>query len=134
MKPLKTNRSYLVIFLLTIITFGIYGMYFIHERAASVNIALKHDGKKTGGLLAFILLNIITLGLYSIYYSIVLIARLEKGLEYYKSDYKKYSLVSCLLWHFLGALIIIGPIVAKVKTVKAVNYVCIGYNNANKLK
>ena len=56
MRRVKTDRSLLIYILLTIVTFGIYGLIFIHELAKDVNEMCREDGKTTQGLLMLILL------------------------------------------------------------------------------
>ena len=60
------NRSLLAYILLTIVTCGIYQLYFIHSFAKDVNIMCAGDGKKTTGLLGFFLLSLVTCGIYSL--------------------------------------------------------------------
>lgn len=66
MTKLETKRNFWLALLLTIVTFGIYGLYLIHAFAKETNIACVEDGKRTQGLVVFILLSIITLGIYGI--------------------------------------------------------------------
>ena len=66
MQKLTTNRGLWLTLLLSIVTFGIYGLYLIYAFAKETNIACAGDGKKTQGLVAFILLTIITFGIYGI--------------------------------------------------------------------
>ncbi|MDP2426181.1 MAG: DUF4234 domain-containing protein, partial [bacterium] len=47
---LKEDRSLLLLIILSIITFGIYNLFFIHGLAKDTNIACAEDGKKTAGL------------------------------------------------------------------------------------
>ncbi|GAB1416253.1 hypothetical protein MASR2M117_16590 [Paludibacter sp.] len=66
MEKLTTNRGFWLTLLLSIVTFGIYGIYLIYAFARETNIACKEDGKTTQGLVVFILLSLITFGIYSI--------------------------------------------------------------------
>jgi hypothetical protein len=54
------KRSLVGVILLSIITLGIYGLYWIHKLAKDVNAICAGDGKKTGGLLKCLLLGLIT--------------------------------------------------------------------------
>ena len=65
---LKTNRSLLVVILLSIITCGIYSWIFIYQLASDVNTSCAGDGEETAGLLKFILLSLITCGIYALFW------------------------------------------------------------------
>ena len=52
---MKTNRGLLKYILLTIITCGIYAIYFEYAFARDMNIVCAGDGKKTRGVLAQII-------------------------------------------------------------------------------
>jgi hypothetical protein len=66
MTKLTTNRGFWLTLLLSIVTFGIYGLYLTHAFAKETNIACAEDGKRTQGLVVYILLSIITFGIYGI--------------------------------------------------------------------
>ena len=66
MEKLTTNRGFWLVLLLSIVTFGIYGLYLIYAFAKETNIACREDGKKTQGLVVYFLLSIVTFGIYSI--------------------------------------------------------------------
>lgn len=66
MQPMKTNRSFLLYLLLSIITCGIYEFYFVWTIIRDTNELCREDGKETPGLLKFILLSIVTCGIYAI--------------------------------------------------------------------
>ena len=68
MKQVRTNRSLIMYIVLTAITFGIYGLWFIHQWAKDLNTLCEGDGKHTRGLLGLILLTAVTCGIYSIIY------------------------------------------------------------------
>lgn len=61
---LPTNRKVWKIWLLSLITFGIYGIVVMFAMAKETNIACAEDGKHTRGFLGAIFLSIITLGIY----------------------------------------------------------------------
>ena len=68
MKPVRTNRSLIKYILLTIITCGIYGLWFISQWAKDLNTICAADGRHTRGLIGLFLLSIITCGIYPIIY------------------------------------------------------------------
>lgn len=65
-QPLQCNRSACVMFLLNIITLGIYGTVIIFAMGKESNITCENDGKHTKGFWATLGLSIITLGIYAI--------------------------------------------------------------------
>ena len=67
-EKLKDDRGLASYIILSIITCGIYGYYFIYKMAHDVNIACDGDGENTSGLVAFILLSMITCGIYAWYW------------------------------------------------------------------
>ena len=65
-QPLQCNRSALVMFLLNIVTLGIYGTVIIFAMGKECNITCENDGKHTKGFWPTLGLSIITLGIYAI--------------------------------------------------------------------
>lgn len=130
---LKTDRSLVAYILLTIITCGIYGYYFLYTMARDVNIVCSGDGKKTGGLAAFILLSWITCGFYALYWYYSLGNRLASNAPRYGLNFQENG-TTVLLWYLVGALLCgIGPYVAMHFLIKNTNSICAAYNQANGL-
>lgn len=73
---LNENRSLITYILLTIITCGIYGFYFIYSLAQDINVACQGDGERTPGLSTYLILSFITCGFYSLYWEYKLANRL----------------------------------------------------------
>lgn len=124
---LKENRSLLMCIILTIVTLGLYGLYFTYAYARDMNIACAGDGKHTAGLIKLILLSVITLGIYGIiwYYKV--------GDRIYENCIRKGMVSPCtggslLCWSIFGSLIYIGPFVAMYKMIKGLNMLCAAYN------
>lgn len=65
-QPLPTNRKVWKIWLLSFITFGIYGMVVMFAMAKETNISCSEDGRHTRGFWGAILLSLITLGIYGL--------------------------------------------------------------------
>lgn len=125
---LKADRSLVVFILLSIITCGIYGYYFIYTMARDVNIACEGDGQNTGGLLVFILLNLITCGFYSWYWYYSLGNRLAQSAPRYGMNFTENG-TTILLWLLLGFLLCgIGTFVAMHILIKNTNSICGAYN------
>lgn len=129
---LNENRNWLVAILLTIITFGIYGLYLIHVMARDTNTACSNvDHHTTLGLLVYILVSMITGGLFSLIWMILIIMRWENFAKI-AGEQPKCTLVSYLCWMIFGSLIIIGPIVAFAKMIAGFNQCCALYNASHK--
>ena len=76
MKKLPGNRGLCLTLLLSIVTFGIYGLYLLHSFAKEMNIAASNeDNKRTQGLVVLLLLSFITFGIYGIVWEVMLINR-----------------------------------------------------------
>lgn len=125
---LRTDRGLLKLILLTVITFGIYGLYFTYKFAADMNVACNGDGKHTRGLLAQILLNIITLGIYSFFWMYGVGERINTACVRAGIP-SRCTGGSLLLWEIFGSLIVVGPFVAMHKMIHGLNDVCALYNS-----
>ena len=68
MERMKTDRSVLTYVLLSIVTLGIYPIWYLHHLAKDVNELCKDTGNKTSGVVALLLLGILTCGLYGIFW------------------------------------------------------------------
>lgn len=128
---MNENRSLLKFILLSIITFGIYSLFFIHAYARDMNAVCSGDGKKTGGLLAVIFLSTITFGIYSIVWLYKVGDRIDDNCHArgIKSPCTGGSL---LLWNILGSLIFIGPFIGMHKMIKGLNLLCMAYNRGHR--
>ena len=125
---LKEDRGLISTVLLSIITCGIYGYYFVYKLAQDVNIACADDGEKTPGLAAYILLSIITCGIYSWYWEYKLGNRLNDNAYNYGFHMQENG-TTILLWNIFGALICyIGPFIALNIIIKNTNLICHHYN------
>jgi hypothetical protein len=121
------KRSLVGLVVLSIITFGIYGLYWIYKLARDVNVICEEDGKKTGGLLKFLLLGLITLGIYDMVWLYMLGDRLQDNASRYNLTLKE-SGSTVLLWYILGAFIIVGPFIAMHIIIKNTNALADEYN------
>lgn len=129
--PLKTDRSLLMYIILSIITCGIYGYYFLYTMARDVNIACEGDGEQTSGLVAFILLSFITCGFYSYYWYYKLGNRLCANAPRYGMTFQENG-TSVLMWCIFGLLLCgIGPFVAMNILIKNTNLICGAYNRSH---
>lgn len=126
---LKTNKSLIKYILLSIVTFGIYGLVCMSSVSNDINIiASRYDGKRTMHycLLAF-LVGPITFGIAYIVWHHKLCARIgaelaRRGIKY------SFGVSDYWLWGVLGALIIVGPFIFTHKLLTATNLLCENYN------
>ena len=126
---LKTNRGLLKFILLSIITFGIYGLVFYSKISTDINlIASRYDGKKTMHycLLTFVVAPI-TLGIGAILWIHRISNRMGNELSLRGIDYS-FGASDFWLWNVLGSLIFVGPFVYLHKLCKGMNLLCADYN------
>ncbi|MDR1106813.1 MAG: DUF4234 domain-containing protein [Treponema sp.] len=124
------KRGLAGLILLSIITFGIYSLYWIHKLAKDVNSICEGDGKKTGGFLKYFFLGIITFGIYDLVWLFMLGDRLQDNAQRYGLAFKE-SGGTVLLWYILGSFIIVGPFIAFYIIIKNVNALADEYNKKN---
>jgi len=125
---MKTNRSLLALILLSLITCGIYSLYFWHVYARDMNVVCMGDGKHTRGILARIVFSILTLGIYDLIWMYGAGERISLNCHRYQTHCNT-SGGSVLLWYLLGSLIIVGPFIALYKLIDGLNQLSIAYNN-----
>ena len=126
---LSTNRGLLKYILLSIITFGIYGLVVMSKVSTDINIiATRYDGRKT---MHFLLITFIfaglTFGIAPLVWYHRLSDRIGNELIRRQIGYS-FSAASFWLWNILGSLIIIGPFVYIHKLLRAMNLLSQSYN------
>lgn len=128
---LKTNKSLLKFVLLSLITFGIYGLVVLTSVSEDINvIAGRYDGKKTMHYcLLFFLVGPITLGIAYLVWEHKICARIGNELQR-RGLAEKLSPSDFWLWGVLGSLIIVGPFIYRHKMFKAMNALAADYNVA----
>lgn len=132
-EKLKTDRGLLVYIILTIITCGIYGYYFLYKMAKDVNIACEGDGEKTAGLLQFVVLSYITCGIYGMIWYYKLGNRLAENAPRYGMNFQENG-TTVLMWQIFGIVLCgIGPFIAMSILIKNSNKICEAYNKAHNL-
>ena len=130
---LKDDRGLASYIILSIITCGIYGYYFIYKMAHDVNVACDGDGENTSGLVAFILLSMITCGIYAWYWYYKLGNRLANNAGRYGLSIQENG-TTVLMWCIFGTLICgIGPFIAMYILIKNSNMICNAYNRTHGL-
>lgn len=126
---LKTNRGWLKTILLSIITFGIYGLVMYSGISNDINtIASRYDGKKTMHycLLVFVITPI-TFGIGAIVWSHKISNRIGKELARRGINYS-FGAGTFWGWNVLGALIGVGPFIYLHKLCKSMNLLCADFN------
>ena len=129
---LKTNRGLIKFILLSLITFGIYGLEVMSEISDTINlIAVRFDGKKTMHfcLMAFIF-SWLTFGIAPIVWYHRLSARIGNALKVRNIKYS-FGAGSFWGWNVLGSFIVIGPLVYMHKLFKSMNLICEDFNDNN---
>lgn len=126
---LKTNKGLLKYILLSLITFGIYGLVVMSSVSNSVNTAAsRYDGKRTMHYcLLFFLVAPITMGIAYIVWYHKVSARIGNELSRRGIAYS-FGAADFWLWNVLGSLIVVGPFVYIHKLFKATNLMCAHYN------
>ena len=126
---LKTNKGLLKYILLSLITFGIYGLVVMSSVSTDINVtASRYDGKRTMHFcLLFFIVAPITLGIASIVWYHKISARIGNELSRRGIAYS-FGASSFWLWGVLGSLIVVGPFVYMHKLFKATNLINAHYN------
>ncbi|MBQ7362844.1 MAG: DUF4234 domain-containing protein [Clostridia bacterium] len=128
MAKVKTNRGLLKYILLTLVTCGIYELFFINGIANDMNTMCKDDGLKTKGILGFIVLTCVTCGIYPMVWFYGVANRLSENGNKYGLNISENG-TNFLLWMIFGALLCgIGPFVAMHALCKNLNRVGEAYN------
>ncbi len=118
----KTKLSFVKFILLSLITFGLYGVYVYAKMGDVLNLAASRaDGQKTMNFwLLFLLVSPITLGIGGLAWHHKFCARLGRELERRNLN-QKISAATYWLWGVLGIVIVVGPFVYTYKLIRAVN-------------
>ena len=126
---LKTNRGLLKYILLSLITFGIYGIVVMSTISRDINIiATRYDGKKTMHycLVCFVF-SWLTLGVVPLVWMHRISNRIGTELVRRNYDYD-FGASTFWLWGVLGSLILVGPFIYYHKLLKSMNLISESYN------
>ncbi len=133
-EPLRTDRDILMYVLLTIVTCGIYGYWYVYQMAKDANTICYADGDSTPELLIYILLSILTCGIYSYYWMYKLANRLQTNGPRYGIAIQEGG-SDVLLWFVLGYFTCsLTSYVGMNIIIKNMNALSIAYNQANGLQ
>ncbi len=123
----KTDRSFGAYFLLSILTGGIYGIWFLHRLAKDTNKICADDGKHTHGVAILVLLTICTLGIYPIFWW-TNIADRTKQVGKRMNDYVPNEPSKVLLWLAAGLFLVFPALVGEYKVIENINEAAKAYN------
>lgn len=126
---LKTNKGLLKYILLSLITFGIYGIVVMSAVSTDINItAGRYDGKRTMHYcLLYFLIGWLTFGIGYIVWAHKISARIGNELKRRNIAYS-FGAADYWLWNVLGTIIIVGPFIYLHKLFKATNLINADYN------
>lgn len=124
---IKQDRSLGMYILLTILTCGIYPLYFWYKAAEDVNIICNGDGEETTSGAELVILFLLC-GFYTYYWLYKLGDRLQRNSKRYGMEFQE-SGTTVLLWLILGMFIVVGPFVAWYILIKNLNLLARAYNN-----
>lgn len=126
---LKTNRGLAKFILLSLVTFGIYGIVVMSCVGEDLNvIASRYDGKKTMHYcLLFFLIGPITLEIGTLVWFHKMSNRVGSELQRRNIAFS-FSASTFWGWEVLGALIIVGPFIYMHKLFTAMNKLSENYN------
>lgn len=126
---LNTKRGLVKYILLSLITFGIYGIVALSGVSTDINtVASRYDGKKTMHYcLVFFIFSWLTCGIVPIVWFHKISARMGNELRRRGIDYS-FGAGSFWGWNVLGSLIVVGPFIYIHKFFKAMNLIAADYN------
>ena len=127
---LKSNRSTLEWFLLSLITCGIYNLFFVYDLVKDVNIICASDNDETPGLLQLIIFGFLTCGIYSFWWYYKLGNRLQNNASKYNLNFDENG-TTVLLWMIFGSVLCgIGSIIAMHIIISNTNKLATEFNNS----
>jgi len=126
---LKTNRGLLKFILLSLITFGIYGIVVMSSVSQDINvIATRYDGKKTMHYcLVLFVFSWLTLGIVPLVWFHRLSARIGNQLNRRGIAYS-FGAGSFWGWGVFGIFILVGPFIYYHKLFRSMNLIAGDYN------
>lgn len=131
-KRIRTNRGVLKYLILSILTFGIYDIFYWYGMIRDINIACRGDYEKTPGILQYFLLSVLTCGLiYPLVWGYNVSQRMHhNGIRYGVTT--NSTGLSYLVLNFAGWLLCgLGPIIATIHIIKDANKIFMAYNRKN---
>jgi len=125
---LTTSRGLLKLILLSLITLGIYEIWFLYSVKRDLNtVAGTHNGNRTMGLILLFILTILTGGIAAIVWTHKISNRIGRE-QAYRGIPQTISAASFWGWGVIGSFIFVGPFVYLHKICHAMNSICAHYN------
>ena len=126
---LSTTRSLVTFILLSLITFGIYGIVVMSNVSTDINtIASRYDGKRTMHYcLVLFIFSWLTLGIVPLVWNHKISDRIGAELTRRGIDYQ-FGAGTFWGWGILGSLILVGPFIYTHKLLTAMNLLSADYN------
>lgn len=125
---LKTNRGIIKLFLLSIITCGIYGIIFWWSVCEDLNTTGQNDGKDSPNIIVVYLLSVITCGIYYYFWLYKQGNRLQITIQDMGGTCQENG-TTLLLWELVGIILCgLGPIIGTYIFIKNLNQACALYN------
>lgn len=125
----KDNRSFWVYLLLSIVTCGLYSIYFWYVYVEDINTVFYGDGEDSPNYILVMLLTWVTCGIYGVYW------RYKQANRMYREAYDRYGVMieengsSILLWTILGYFTGgIGQFIADYFMIQNLNKTALVYN------
>lgn len=128
-KIMKTDRSMILYVLFTLITCGIYSIYFWSVLGEDLNImATRRDGKKTMHYcLVYFIFSWLTCGIVPLVWYHRISARVGNEARA-RGIATSFGAGSFWLWYILGSFILVGPFVYMYQLCKTMNMISNDYN------
>ena len=127
MKPLKTDRTMLSYVILSIVTFGIYDLYFRYKLIKDINLVCEDDGKHTSGVIVLIVLSLLTFGIYGYVWNYKVGERINEQAHKRDVVVNINGMIMLLCTASLG----FGFFIAMFGLIKSMNKLCDDYNREN---
>lgn len=123
----KTDRSFWLFILLTIVTCGIYSIVFFYNYVEDMNVVCQRDGKTSMNYILVLILSMVTCGIFGMVWIYQMGERIDENSKAYGITSSANG-SSLLLWSILGSLICVGPYVAVYKMIEGLNCLAYEYN------
>jgi len=121
------TRNFWTVLLLSLVTCGIYMIYFLYTYVQDLNKVCAGDGEEDMNFIKIILLSAVTCGIYGMYWYYCIGNRLQNNAARYGLTFQENG-TTFLLWMILGSWIGVGPFVVMYFMVNNMNAIAEVYN------
>ena len=127
---MREDRNFVTILLLSIVTCGIYELYFMYTAINDLNTAFEGDGQESPSFGMWLLLTIITCGIYNVYWWYKQGMRMEmSGMDRYGLNIQEGGMIFLILaiaTYFIG----LPGFIALYFLVRNLNMISAAYNRS----